>query len=169
MAVVRDVSDPLALRVALQTAQVSFSVSRVLSDDRVLQVPPPAVRSKSEWERLTGLTDSDPILQVRSALRVAREVRAVKRLVPAHELSTAQVIHWLGRIADARRISHLRLELVGIFPRLPLASASHLQLDAVREEARYTLSEGGVTMTTVAVAKRRDTGESVVARLVVDD
>lgn len=131
-------------------------------------VPVPAVRNLPSFAKLVPGGDEAPRVVVREALSAALAVLATRPLLPAEALSTGEVVHWLTRIAQVRRISHLRLELVGLFPRLPLGDAATLQLDSSRQEARYSLSPGPVVLVTIAVARRRDTGESVVGRFVVE-
>lgn len=147
---------------SLETVSQSIPPKR-WEADRTL----PAVRGMQEFARLLpgGIELPRPI--VRENLAAAREVLAVRPLVRAEEMSAGEVVAWLQRIADFRRVSYLRLELVGVFPRLPLTEGATLKLDAVRQVARFSLEERAVSVTTVVVARRRDTGESVVARFIV--
>jgi hypothetical protein len=123
------------------------------------------LRGRRDLATVLGVSDTPPTVRVVAAPEVARRVPMTRELVPAEALGPAEVDRWLERVANARRVSRSRLELVGVFPDLPLTEASTIKLDAARGLARFTLEEGVPRRTTIAVTRRKDTGESVVARL----
>ncbi|MEB3197641.1 MAG: hypothetical protein VKP62_10605 [Candidatus Sericytochromatia bacterium] len=151
---------------AASTAVVSPSAGPPRAAAAALAIAPPKSRTRAELAKRLEDADLPTNVTLRQGLAAARGVLAVRRLVPAGEMPTPQVYLWLDRLANARRISALRLELVGIFPRLPLGEGATIRLDSQRDEAHFQILDGPRVLTTIAVARRRDTGESVVARLV---
>ncbi|MEB3328378.1 MAG: hypothetical protein VKQ33_04005 [Candidatus Sericytochromatia bacterium] len=156
---------PLAFPICVRDVPVTLSAPDVRLAFEPLSPHRPVVRDRRSLAEFLGAPDAPFDVRVVVDLGAARRVPMVRALVPAEALGAAAVDRWLERVANARRVLRTRLELVGIFPDLPLTDASTIKLDAGKGEARYVVGEGTYQRTTIAVARRKDTGESVVARL----
>lgn len=156
---------PLAWAAAERTVALGMAAVEHRLGREALGQPRPRVRTRTELAARLGVPDFAPTAHVESNLDVALQVPMTRALVPAEDLGAGQIDHWLARIANARRVPQSRLELVGIFPNLPLGEGAGVKLDAARGEAHVMLVPGRVLLTTIAVARRKDTGESVVAKL----
>jgi hypothetical protein len=156
---------PLAFPLDTASVQVDLPEPHVRGAFEPLSSGRLRLRGRRELAAALGVPDAPLTVRVVAAPEVARRVPMTRELVPAESLGPAEVDRWLERLANARRVSRSRLELVGVFPDLPLTEASTIKLDAARGLARFTLEDGVPRRTTIAVARRKDTGESVVARL----
>jgi hypothetical protein len=156
---------PLAFPLDVASVRIDLPEPQTLGAFEPLSSGRLKLRGRRDLATALGVADTPPTVRVVAAPEVARRVPMTRELVPADALGPADVDRWLERVANARRVSRSRLELVGIFPDLPLTEASTIKLDAARGLARFTLEEGVPRRTTIAVARRKDTGESVVARL----
>jgi len=170
---------PLVIEVAVRATEVGPAGPAVLMAYDPLPSGRLAVMGRGDLAAALGITegplevgvvalgpgDTRIAVDVVDALDVARRVPMTRALVSAEALGPAEAERWLARVANARRILRTRLELVGIFPSLPLTDASSIKLEAARGLAVFTVGEGTPARTTIAVARRKDTGDSLVARL----
>lgn len=97
-------------------------------------------------------------------LGVARAQLVRRRLVPAARLTVDETARWLRRLADSKKMAKTRLELVGVFPDVPVVEGAPVRYDAGSGAIAYALPDAPIPLSTVVVAKRTDTGVAVIGR-----
>lgn len=133
---------------------------------RAQPLPPFATSSRAvtglELEGQAHPFNVQPRVRVRRDLAAARDRLVERRSVPARLLTEAQASHWRKRIADAKRLPIRQVDLIAIFPDVPLVGDQPVQYS--HGTLSYRLPESPVPLTTVVIAKHLGTGEVLLGR-----
>lgn len=143
------------------------------------QVAPPAALLVASWpplEAVIQLPAVPPFIaplrhegalappRLRTDLDAARAQLVRRRLVPAARLPADEAARWLRRLADSKKMAKTRLELVGVFPDVPVTEGAPVRYDASAGALAYHLPDAPIPLSTVVIAKRTDTGVAVIGR-----
>ncbi len=128
--------------------------------------PKAAVRLPAVPPFIAPLRRADALVppRIREDLDAARAQLVRKRLVPAARLSADEAARWLRRLADSKKMAKTRLELVGVFPDVPVVEGAPVRYDAGAGAIAYALPATPIPLSTVVVARRTDTGVAVIGR-----
>lgn len=103
-----------------------------------------------------------PPVRVYEGLTAMRERKVERRGVPARLLSEAQSAYWRKRLGDAKRVPLKLIELVMIFPDVPIIGEQPVQY--ANGALMYPLPAEPVPLTTVVIAKHTTSGALLVGR-----
>jgi hypothetical protein len=103
-----------------------------------------------------------PRVQVHEALEAMRARRVERRGVPGRLLTEAQAAHWRKRIGDSKRVPLKLVDLVAVFPDVPIVGDQPVQY--AHGALSYPLPEEPVPLTTVVIAKHLTSGALFVGR-----
>lgn len=103
-----------------------------------------------------------PRIRVRRDLAFMREKLVERRGVSARRLTEAQSAHWKKRMGDAKRVPVKLVDLVAVFPDVPIIGDQPVQY--AQGALSYRLPDEQVPLTTVVIAKHLTTGALLVGR-----
>lgn len=104
----------------------------------------------------------DTPVRVRRDLAAAKERLVERRGVPARLLRPEQVTHWQKRLGDSKRVPAKLVELVAVFPNVPIVGDQPVQY--ANGALSYALPAEAVPLTTVVIAKHASSGKLLLGR-----
>ncbi|MFN3429278.1 MAG: hypothetical protein ACK46X_04925 [Candidatus Sericytochromatia bacterium] len=104
----------------------------------------------------------DTPIRVRRDLAAVRERLVERRGVPARLLRPDQVTHWQKRVGDSKRVPARLVELVAVFPNVPIVGDQPVQY--ANGALSYALPGEAVPLTTVVIAKHATSGTLLLGR-----
>lgn len=110
-----------------------------------------------------GMPDA-PRVRLHKDLGAVRDLPVLKRVVPTRFMTPEQVTYWAQRLGQAKRVNPRLVNLVGIFPNVPLSGDQPVQFRADEGAIAFHLPEKPVPLSTVVVAKHGSTGEVLIGR-----
>jgi hypothetical protein len=113
--------------------------------------------------RLNELPMIPPPL-TRDGLAFIRSREVLKRALPQRFLSLEKQAYWRERIAGSKRVAVTQVELLGLFPDVPLIGDSPVRYRAEEGAIAYQLPSKRVALSTVVVARHKLTGELILGR-----
>jgi hypothetical protein len=105
-----------------------------------------------------------PRPRVNKDLSAVRGLPVLKRVVPVRFMTPEQATYWVQRLGQAKRVNPRLVNLVGIFPNVPLSGEQPVQFRADEGAIAFHLPEKPVPLSTVVVAKHATTGEVLIGR-----
>lgn len=103
-----------------------------------------------------------PPVRVYEGLAAMRDRKVERRGVPARLLTESQAAYWRKRLGDAKRVPLKLIDLVMIFPDVPIVGEQPVQY--ANGALAYPLPEEPVPLTTVVIAKHMTSGALLVGR-----
>jgi hypothetical protein len=131
-----------------------------------VKLPPLAVSGRREADvelkTRARLVSMVPPVRLHDGLEAMRARKVERRGVPARLLTEAQAAYWRKRLGDAKRVPLKLIDLVMIFPDVPIVGEQPVHY--VNGALLYPLPDEPVPLTTVVVAKHLTSGALLVGR-----
>ncbi|HEY9722325.1 MAG TPA: hypothetical protein V6D47_09935 [Oscillatoriaceae cyanobacterium] len=105
-----------------------------------------------------------PMPGVHADLAFMRSRFMQRRAIPARFMSDAQIAYWQQRMSNAKRVTPKLIQIVGLFPDVPIVGDQPVQYLAKEGAIAFPVPPEPVPLTTVVIARHERTGQLMIGR-----